>query len=103
MTSGTDPALESLTKGEVVERIADLLGIEAPRMSTGSSEPRSIFLDINNHLGLGLDTRSGKPGLARGIVESSGAAWHPDYESRGSTITKAGLIAVHCAVEFFVG
>ena len=57
---------------------------------------------VNNQLGLGLDPRGTKPQLARGIVEASGAVWLPTYESRGATVTRAGLAAVHRAVEFFV-
>lgn len=95
-------SLDRLTKGELVVRIATALGTEPPRMSTGSTEPRSILLAINNQLGLGLDRAAGKPELARGIVEASGGTWHPDYESRGSTITKSGLIAVYRAVAFFL-
>ena len=102
MTPDNHRRLESLTKGEIVVRISTMLGTEPPKMSTGSTEPRSIFLDINTQLGLGLDGRAGKPELARGIVEASGATWHPDYESRGATITKSGLLAVHGAVVFFL-
>jgi hypothetical protein len=71
-------------------------------MSTGSTEPRTIFAMVNDCLGLGLDVRLGKPGLARGIVEASGSAWHPDYESRGATVTKKGLLAVLESVAFFL-
>jgi hypothetical protein len=91
-----------MRKDEIVQAIANLLGVPAPPMSTGSTEPRRIFELVNDRLGLGLDARLGKPDLARGIVESSGAPWHPDYESRGATVTKSGLAAVLEAVHFFV-
>ena len=71
-------------------------------MSTGSNEPRAIFDLVNERLGLGVDPALDKPQLARGIVEASGAAWHPDYESRGATVTKSGLLAVLEAVRFFL-
>lgn len=90
-------------KADLVAGIAQLLGIEPPPMSTGSTEPREIFVVINQQLGLGLDPRAGKAELARGIVEASGAAWLPTYESRGATVTKEGLLAVYAAVYFFLG
>lgn len=89
-------------KDEIVVEIARLIGVDPPAMSTGSTEPRTIFVLVNDRLGLGLDTRSDKPGLARAIVEASGDRWLPTYESRGSTVTKDGLYAVLHAVEFFV-
>lgn len=91
-----------MRKDEIVEAIADALGVASPPMSTGSTEPRRIFELANDRLGLGLDPKLGKPELARGIVMASGAEWHPDYESRGATVTKAGLHAVLVAVRFFV-
>ena len=91
-----------LDKKEIVGEIARLLGMPAPPMSTGSTEPRAIFQMVNDHLGLGLDPRLGKPGLAREIVEASGATWGPDFESRGATITKPGLLAVLSAVRFYL-
>jgi hypothetical protein len=92
----------SAKKVDIVVEIAHRIGVDPPRMSTGSTEPRGIFELINDRLGLGADTRLGKPELARAIVESSGAAWHPDFESRGATVTKRGLLAVLTAVEFFL-
>ena len=97
-----ETAAVPLRKSDIVQEIAELLGVAAPAMSTGSTEPRAIFALVNDQLGLGLDNRLGKPDLARAIVESSGERWHPDYESRGATVTKAGLIAVLGAVHFFL-
>jgi hypothetical protein len=97
----SEPAMLPLRKNEIVAEIATLLRVEPPAMSTGSTEPRRIFVLVNERLGLGLDSRLGKPDLARGIVEASGASWHPDYESRGATVTKSGLEAVLAAVRFF--
>lgn len=89
-------------KDEIVVEIARLIGVHAPQMSTGSTEPRAIFELVNDRLGLGLDERLDKPGLARAIVEASGGQWLPAFESRGSTVTKDGLLAVLEAVESFV-
>ncbi len=93
---------QPLRKDVIVAEVARLIGVEPPAMSTGSSEPRAIFLLVNDRLGLGLDERADKPGLARGIVEASGDRWLPTYESRGSTVTRDGLVAVLRAVEFFL-
>lgn len=88
------------TKEEIVTDIADLLGVEAPPMSTGSTEPKEIFHLINRELGLGLPRNLGKPELAAAIVEIAGIVWQPDYESRGATVTKQGLEAVWRSVRF---
>jgi hypothetical protein len=88
-------------KEHIVAEIAALAGVAVPPMSTGSTEPKSIFLAINSQFGLGLDIRLSKPELARAIVESSGSRWAPDCESRGATVTTEGLVRVLRAVRFF--
>ena len=92
----------SARKIDIVVEIAHTIGVPPPPMSTGSTEPRAIFALVNDRLGLGIDPRSGKPELARAIVEASGANWHPDYESRGATVTKDGLLAVLDSVRYFL-
>lgn len=52
------------TKQEIVAEIARLVSVPAPPMSTGSTEPRKIFSEVNAQLGLGLDNELGKPRLA---------------------------------------
>ena len=89
-------------KIDIVYELAHEIGVPPPPMSTGSTEPRLIFVLINDRLGLGIDQRLGKPELARSIVEASGESWHPDYESRGATVTKSGLLAVLDAVRYFL-
>ena len=90
------------TKADIVWHIAIKLGAEAPKMSTGSTEPREIFEIVNDHLGLGIDRRLTKPEMARQIVEAAGLSWNAHYESSGGTVTKVGLEAVLEAVEHFV-
>ena len=80
-----------------------MLGFETPAMSTGSTEPAALFKLSLEALGIRGESDGTKPEMARKIVESAGSAWVPDYESRGSTVTKAGLEAVRDAVSFFVG
>lgn len=90
-------------KQDVVNEIASILGREAPKMSTGSTEPRAIFDMINEELALGLPTNLTKPQIAQAIVESTGEVWATDCESRGGTITREGLQAVRRAVTFYIG
>jgi hypothetical protein len=89
-------------KSDLVAEIAGLIGIDPPAMSTGSTEPKVIFVEVNTQLGLGLPSRLTKPGLARAIVEASGGHWDPTCESNGSTVTIVGLKKVRDAVAFFV-
>jgi len=90
------------TKADIVWDIAIRLGVEAPKMSTGSTEPREIFELVNDRLGLGIDIRLTKPEMARQIVEAAGLTWNAHHESSGGTVTKVGLEAVLEAVEHFV-
>jgi len=93
----------TIKKKDLVVEIAQALGREAPKMSTGSTEPRAIFDMINDELALGLPKALTKPQIARGIVESTGEVWAPDFESRGGTVTFPGLEAVREAVRFYTG
>lgn len=90
-------------KKDLVIEIANTLGREAPRMSTGSTEPRTIFDMVNDELALGLPEGLTKPQIAQAIVESAGEVWAADYESRGGTVTLRGLRAVRDAVRFYIG
>jgi hypothetical protein len=100
--AGIDPEwARTARKSEIVVEIAKTIGVTPPPMSTGSTEPRAIFALVNDRLGLGLDQRLPKAELAAAIVASSGASWHPDYESRGATVTKDGLLAVLATVLFY--
>jgi hypothetical protein len=90
-------------KADLSAEIAAMIGIADPRLSTGSKERKELFLAANSLLALGLPTRSSKPVLARAIVEAAGFVWRPDYESRGSTVTRRGLTAVRDALRFLLG
>jgi hypothetical protein len=98
-----EPKSGAQTKEAIVDAIAARLGIDAPRMSTGSTEPKEIFVLISDVLGLQIDSKLDKPGMAKAIVESAGYPWLPEFESRGSTITRKGLLAVQHAVDLFLG
>lgn len=85
-------------KIDVIADISELIGIEAPHLSTGSTEPRELFDSINLELGLGLSPTLTKPEMAKGIVESAGHNWLGSHESTGGTVTLDGLEAVLSAV-----
>lgn len=87
------------TKQDVILRTCALLKIPVFAVSAGSTEPREFLLAVADQLGLlslteGLD----KPGIGKLILESAGQPWLPDYDSRGSTITKDGLCAIEQVV-----
>lgn len=91
-----------MIKTEVANQITDLLGLPNVQFSTGSTEPRELFLQVAEALGIDISGAGTKPGIAKKIVESAGEPWQVEYESSGSTITLKGLKAVHSAVEFFL-
>lgn len=95
----------TLSKADIVDEICRRIGLrQSVHMSTGSTEPRELFVEIDNAFGLGITSRaSTKPELAAAIVNAAGFAWLPQFESRGSTITRDGLLAVLDAVRFFKG
>ena len=94
--------MTTLTKEEVANQITDLLGVPKVHFSTGSTEPKELFVQIAESLGIDISEDSTKPGIAKKIVESTGELWHVEHESSGSTITLKGLKAVQSAVEFFL-
>lgn len=89
-------------KSEVANEITHLLRLEPVHFSSGSTEPKELFLLIADSLGLGIDPLLPKPVIARRIVESSGQAWLTDYESTGGTVTLKGLQAVKSSVESYL-
>jgi hypothetical protein len=93
---------EGITKKAVVDDIARLIGVNLPHFSTGSTEPRTIFDQINQELGLGINQRHTKPEMAREIVLAAGFHWNPSMESSGGTVTLEGLLSVREAVELLV-
>jgi hypothetical protein len=86
------------TKQQVMDAVNTHLGLPMTRVSTGSTEPREFLQRIVELLGLPVPQRDDKPGLAKCVVEGAGLVWLPTHESRGSTVTLLGLIAVREAV-----
>jgi len=91
-----------LLKSDVAHLITSKLGLPDVHFSTGSTEPKELFLQVAHCLAIDIGDVSTKPGIARRIVEVSGQTWSPTFESSGSTVTIDGLKAVHSAVEFFL-
>ena len=89
------------SKEELIKEISDLLGVPPFKVSTGSTEPKDLFIVISDLLGLAISTKLQKPEMARQIVELSGGNWGSDCESTGGTITHLGLERVRDAVSFF--
>ena len=88
-----------MTKKEIVARIAHLIDVTPPPMSTGSTEPAAIFTAVLDRLGLVADPGLDKVPAARAIVAATGRRWLPHYESSGATVTRSGLRAVLKSVE----
>lgn len=95
------PIVTRTSKEELIQEISMMLGVPSPRLSTGSTEPKEIFLLINELLGLAIPKNFQKPEMAQQIVELSGGTWSSDCESTGGTVTHLGLERVRNAVSFF--
>jgi hypothetical protein len=90
-----------ISKEDLIQEISAMLGIPSPKVSTGSTEPKELFLLINEFLGLAIPENTQKPDMAQQIVELSGGIWSADCESAGGTVTHLGLERVRDAVSFF--
>ena len=90
-----------ISKEELIIEIALMLDIPSPKLSTGSTEPKELFMLINDLLGLAIPSNVQKPDMAKQIVELSGGTWTLDCESAGGTVTHLGLQKVRDAVSFF--
>ena len=83
------------TKQTVIDRISLRLNIGDFKVSTGSTEPREFLVAVAEQFGLGEQAEKlDKPNIGKLIVESHGIKWQPNFDSRGSTVTKAGLLAI---------
>lgn len=93
------------TKRELVAEIAERLGVPAPPISTGATEPRRIFELVVEELGLAIELDSHtKPDLAHEICRSAEVEWSViRCESSGGTVTKEGLLRVLEAVNRLTG
>ena len=83
--------------------ISRILRIPEYQVSTGSTEPRDFLLAVASQLGMESSaSQLDKPGIGKLVVESAGEIWLPEFESRGSTVTKFGLLAIERAVLFYL-
>lgn len=90
------------SKQEIIDEISELVAVGPHRVSRGSTEPRELLVDVIRQLGISGDTMGTKPELAQRIVQAAGLSWDLDCESRGSTVTRIGLIRVLDSVHFFL-
>lgn len=86
------------SKQQILDEISELLMLPRWVVSNGSTEPKTALVAIVGVLGLQIAKDSSKTAIGRAIVEASGCVWLPRYESRGETITRAGLAAIRDAV-----
>lgn len=92
-----------MKKDEIATYITQRLRVPNVQFSSGSTEPKELVIQIAEAIGLPFNEGSSKPEIAKMIVESSGRAWLPTYESSGSTITREGMYALKDAIDFFFG
>ena len=92
---------QRISKEDLIQEISLMLGIPSPKVSTGSTEPKELFVLINDLLGLAIPQNLQKPDMAQQIVELSGGMWAAECESAGGTVTHLGLERVRDAVSFF--
>lgn len=92
---------KSEQKYELVQQICEMLGLPLFRLSTGSTEPKEMFLAISHEIGLAIPETHHKVEIAREIVEYAGISWSSACESSGGTVTQLGLSKVRDAVVFF--
>jgi hypothetical protein len=89
------------SKEALIREISDLLEFSPLKLSTGSTEPKELFILISEILGLAIPSSHTKPEIAKQIVEYAGGVWSSECESVGGTVTSIGLERVRDAVVFF--
>lgn len=84
-----------------MDEISKLTNIPRYIVSSGSTEPREFFVALATQLGIMevMNSKS-KPELAKSICEALGGEWDVECESRGSTVTKQGLIQILNGLNF---
>lgn len=92
---------QRISKEALIQEISIMLGMPSPKVSTGSTEPKELFVLISELLGLAIPGNLQKPDMAQQIVELSGGTWSAECESTGGTVTHLGLERVRDAVSFF--
>jgi hypothetical protein len=84
------------SKALVAAEIADILALDTPELGPGSTLRAAFFHEVGK--AVDVDT-TGLTGVqaARAIVQAKGRTWKPEFESRGNTVTVAGLEALRDA------
>ena len=90
------------TKQDVMDDIAEMLGLPHEVVSSGSTEPRHFLDTVAGAMGVAHD-ESTKPGLAASIAASEAQLWDASCDSTaapsggGSTVTLEGLRRLRAA------
>ena len=69
------------TKQQIIDDIADTCGILRRTVAAGSTEPKELFVDIVEKLGLRIPTTLSKPELAEAIAIAGGDFWGEEHGS----------------------
>ncbi len=94
-------------KSQIMQEIANLLGLPELKPGIGSSVPSVFFTSIASEMG--IPVVQGMPNMARKIIESSHLPWLPEFSSEympsggGGTVTALGLLQVKNAVLIWKG
>jgi hypothetical protein len=87
------------SKIEAVNRISTLTNSGPEVLGPGGKERKSVFVNLTNGLGLGLDTSLSKVDLGAELADALGVTWTPTCASTGYTITLEGLNVVLAGAE----
>ncbi|AEI13362.1 hypothetical protein [Cellulomonas gilvus] len=87
----TEPFLPAASKAEAVARIYALAGVTPEALGPGSTEKKSVLVELARRLDLPVDSQAAKPALGAQVAGALGADWPPAAWSSGSTITLYGL------------
>lgn len=89
-----DTFVPARSKAEAVARLYALAGAAPEPLGPGSTEKKSVLVELVRRFDLPVDVDARKPEVGRQIAESFGVSWTADDWSRGSTITLHGLNAL---------
>jgi hypothetical protein len=87
------------SKQELVDRIHELIGLEAEPLGPGSKERKATFVALARWLGLGDHDDDRKPEIARAIATHLDIPWVDTFTSSGDSITTKAIEAITVAAE----
>ena len=90
-------------KQEAVARISSLTNSGPEELGPGSTERKSVLINLSNSLKLGIDTSCTKHELGARIAERLGHLWTSQCQSAGQTVTLTGLNTLLEAATKYLG